>query len=149
MNRQVTSHLLSRHGRDHTHRFDSSHGDPAKAAAVQLSLKSSYYIGTVSKGMLVGVRHCTTTLEDVYQREKLSCCRGAVEPDVYPGFRLSSELLNYTRHWHCVLAVKQTFHRRSRHHCRRRWIRCRCRRSTLRCWYLRCLLVTFPFPLVC
>ena len=36
-------------------------------------------------------------------------------------------LLNQTGHWHCVRAVKQTFHRRSRrrhpHHCRRRWIR--------------------------
>jgi len=37
-------------------------------------------------------------------------------------------LLNQTGHWHCVRAVKQTFHRRSRrrhpYHRRRRWIRC-------------------------
>jgi len=37
-------------------------------------------------------------------------------------------LLNHTRYWHCVRAVKPTFHRRSRrrhpHDRRRRWIRC-------------------------
>ena len=55
-------------------------------------------------------------------------------PTSTQGFRLSSESADQTRHWHCVRAVKQTFHRRSRrrhlhyrrrrpsHHRRRRWI---------------------------
>ena len=40
---------------------------------------------------------------------------------LYPGLRLSSELLNYARHWHYVRVVKQTFHRRSRRRHHRRF----------------------------
>jgi len=60
-------------------------------------------------------------------------------------------LLNHTRRWHCVRAVKQTFHRRSRrrhpHHRRRRWIRCTAvapRSAAVIC----AAACNFPFPLV-
>jgi len=54
--------------------------------------------------------------------------------------------MNHTRHWHCVRAVKQTFHRRSRrrhpHDRRRCWIRCPAQRSAADICAAAC---TFPF----
>ena len=64
-------------------------------------------------------------LEVDRQQEKLSHCKAPSSQTSIRGSGGHPSVLNYTRHWHCVRAVKQTFHRRfrRRHHRRRRWIR--------------------------
>jgi len=49
-------------------------------------------------------RHCGRL-----HREKLSFGKESSSPSTTPGFRLSSESAEQTRHWHCVRAVEQTF----------------------------------------
>jgi len=120
-----TIHWLSRHCREHT---DLTRVTEIRLKPLQLSCHwNSYYNETVSDVLLVDI-------VDVHIGRSCRFDEESSSPTSTQGFRLSSESADQTRHWHCVRAVKQTFHRRSRrrhlHHRRRRWI---CRTAVAQC----------------